>query len=146
LLQSALARRHGSYRNLWLRVAASSDRVNSVPERACALRGEHPDLEVVEVREHGRIRVRLLGELDLAGVPLVSACLRGHSARGDAVLLDLDELDFMDMSGLRLLLSAAEDASRDGWGLALTRGSPQVRRIIELVHLDGRLPYDGSST
>lgn len=109
------------------------------------MRDEHPDLEVVEVREPGRVRVRLLGELDLGGVPLVSECLRRHSERGDAVLLDLDELEFMDMSGLRVLLTAAEDASRDGWEFALTRGSPQVRRLIALVHLDRRLPYDGSS-
>jgi anti-anti-sigma factor len=90
--------------------------------------------------------VRLVGELDMAGVPIVSEHLRRHRERGDMVLLDLDELEFMDMSGLRMVLSAAEDASRDGWGLAVTRGSPQVRRLIALVNRDGRSPFDGSST
>jgi anti-sigma B factor antagonist len=89
--------------------------------------------------------VRLVGELDLAGVPMVSESLRRHRERGDMVLLDLDELEFMDMSGLRVVLMAAEDASRDGWGLAVTCGSPQLRRLIALVNLDGRSPFDGSS-
>jgi len=115
-------------------------------ERVCALSDEHPVLEVLEVREPGQVRVRLLGEFDLAGVPIVSECLRRHSERGDAVLLDLDELAFMDMSGLRMVLMAAEDASRDGWALAVTRGSPQVRRLIALVQCDQRSPFDGSST
>ncbi|WP_170178983.1 STAS domain-containing protein [Solirubrobacter pauli] len=101
---------------------------------------------MVEVREPGRIRVRLLGELDLAGAPVVSECLRRHRERGDAVLVDLDELQFMDMSGLRVLLAAAEVASSDGWTLAVTPGSLPVRRLIGLVHLDGRPPFDGSST
>ena len=51
-------------------------------ERACALSGEHPVPEVVEVRESGRICVRVLGELDLAGAPILSERRGG----GDSVL------------------------------------------------------------
>ena len=50
------------------------------------------------------------------------------------------------MSGLRMVLAAAAEASNDGGGFAVTRGSPSVRRLIELVQVDGRLPFDGSST
>lgn len=107
---------------------------------------EHGWLEVMEVREDGRVRVRLRGELDLAGAPVVAECLRSLRARRETVLLDLDELDFIDMSGLRVLLRAAEDASRDGWTLTVTRGSPAVRRLRSLVHVDGQPSLDGSST
>ena len=106
---------------------------------------EHPVLEVIEVREPGRVRVRVLGELDLAGAPTLSERLRRHHQRGDAVLLDLDELDFIDMSGLRVVLTAAEQASRDGGGFAVTRGSSSVRRLVALVGVDGRSPFDGAS-
>jgi anti-sigma B factor antagonist len=103
-------------------------------------------LEVIEVRDAGRVRVRLCGELDLASAPRLTECLRRLSERREQVLLDLDELTFIDMSGLRTLLTAAEDASRDGWEFTVTRGSAPVRRLVALVRLDGQLPVDGSSS
>jgi anti-anti-sigma factor len=110
------------------------------------LSSEHPLLEVVEVREAGKVRVRLRGELDLASAPTASESLRRLRERGEAVLLDLDELEFIDMSGIRMLVAAAEEASRDGWSFAVTAGSAPVRRLISLVRLDGRLPLAGRST
>ena len=100
----------------------------------------------MEVREDGRVRVHLRGEFDLGGAPTVAERLRGLGERRETVLLDLDELEFIDMGGLRVLLTAAEDASRDGWTFTVTRGSPAVRRLLALVRADGRLPLDGSST
>jgi anti-sigma B factor antagonist len=107
------------------------------------LSDEHPLLEIIEVREAGKVRVRLRGELDLAGAPTVSERLQVLRKRGEPVLLDLDELAFIDMSGLRVLLAAAEEASHDGWSFAVTRGSVQVRRVIGLVRLERQLPLDG---
>jgi anti-anti-sigma factor len=109
------------------------------------LSDEHSLLEITEVRDAGRVRVRLRGELDLAGAPTVSDRLRRLRERDEPVLLDLDELAFIDMSGLRVLLAAAEEASRDGWSFAVTRGSAQVRRLIGLVPLERQLPLDGNT-
>jgi anti-sigma B factor antagonist len=109
------------------------------------LSSEQPLLEVVEVQDAGRVRVRLRGELDLASAPTVTATLQRLSEHGEEVLLDLDEVGFIDMTGLRVVIAAAQDASRDGWTFHITPGSPQVRRLITLVGLDGRLPLDGSS-
>jgi len=142
--QSAFARRPARNRDNVTRVAASSDRV--IPtERACALSGGHPLLEVVEVRDAGRVRVRLRGDLDVASAPTVTAALQRLREQGEHVLLDLDAVGFIDMSGLRVVIAAARDGSRDGWSFRITRGSPQVRRLISLVELDGQLPVDGSS-
>ena len=115
----------------------------ALTERACELNDEHSLLEIIEVRDAGRVRVRLRGELDLAGAPTVSDRLRRLRERDEPVLLDLDELAFIDMSGLRVLLAAAEGASRDDWSFAVTRGSAQVRRLIGLVPLERQLPLDG---
>jgi anti-anti-sigma factor len=107
------------------------------------LSNEHSWLEIIEMREAGWVRVRLRGELDLAGAPTVSDRLRSLRERGEPVLLDLDELGFIDMSGLRVLMAASEEASHDGWSFAVTRGSAQVRRLIGLLRLDRQLPLDG---
>jgi anti-sigma B factor antagonist len=100
-------------------------------------------LEITEMRDADRVRVRLRGELDLASAPTVSERLRGLRERGEPVLLDLDELEFIDMSGLRALVAAAQEASRDGWSLTLTRGSTQLRRLVGLVRLERQLPLEG---
>ena len=104
---------------------------------------EHSLLDIIEVRDAGTVRVRLRGELDLAGAPTLSDRLRRLRERGEPVVLDLDELEFIDMSGLRVLLAACDEANRDGWSFAVTRGSAQVRRLIGLVRLDRQLPMDG---
>lgn len=103
-------------------------------------------LQIVEVQDLGRIRVRLRGELDLASAPLLGETLRRLRERGESVLLDLDELAFIDMSGLRAVLAAAEKASGENGAFAVTEGSSQVRRLIALVDLDGHLPLDGSAS
>ena len=105
----------------------------------------HPVLQIVEERDLGRIRVRVRGELDLATAPLLGEALSRLRERGEPVVLDLDELAFIDMSGLRAVLAAAEKASGNGGAFAITEGSSQVRRLIALVRLDGQLPRDGSA-
>ena len=102
-------------------------------------------LEIIEERDATRVRVRLRGELDLAGAPALEKTLRKLRERRESVLLDLDELAFIDMCGLRVVLTAAEHASRDGGTFALTQGSPRVRRLITLVEFDGQGPLDGAS-
>src|SRR4051794_22779892 len=97
----------------------------------------------MEGPEGAGVRVRLRGEFDLAGVPEVPGRLRRLRERRRRVVLDVEELEFIDMSGLRVLVAAADDASRDGWELSVTRGSPALRRLLALVSVDGQLPLDG---
>jgi anti-anti-sigma factor len=103
-------------------------------------------LEMMEMREGGRVRVCLRGELDLAGVPALTERLRGLRERRKTVLLDLDELSFIDASGLRALLRAAEGAADEGLPFTVTPGSRAVRRLLGLVGVDGQLPLDGGAT
>jgi anti-anti-sigma factor len=99
-------------------------------------------LEVVVFRDGGRTRVRLRGELDIATAAAVTERLRVLRERHESVLLDLDGLTFIDASGVRLVLAAAEDSRRDGWAFAVTHGSHPVRRVFVLLGLDRHLPYD----
>jgi anti-anti-sigma factor len=101
--------------------------------------------EVIELHDGARVRVRLRGELDLATADLVADRLRRLRERHAAVLLDLDELAFIDARGLHVVLTAAADARNAGWAFTVTRGSRPVRRLVELLDLDGHLPFDGDS-
>jgi anti-anti-sigma factor len=92
-------------------------------------------------RNGGREVLAVHGELDLATVDELRARLEALRLAGRAVVLDLDELQFMDSTGIRLILQAAEDARRDGWDFAVTRGSFAVRRVFEAARIEDRLPY-----
>ena len=111
-----------------------------------ALSIEPVPFQVIEVREPGRVRVCLRGELDLATADLVADRLRRLREHGAGVVLDLDELSFIDAAGLRVILTAANDARNDGWAFAVTRGSAPVRRLFAIVHAETHLRFDGSSS
>jgi anti-anti-sigma factor len=102
--------------------------------------------EVIELRESARVRLRVRGELDLATADVLADRLRDLRDRNATVLLDLDELEFIDASGLRVILRAASDARRDGWALTLTSGSARVRRLCRLLDVEQDLPLDGGTS
>jgi anti-anti-sigma factor len=90
---------------------------------------EHPEPD-------GRIRLGLIGELDIAGADHLQARLQALARSGEPVLLDLHRLQFIDSSGLGELVRAVSDARRDGRRLELDAMlSPQVRQLIELLEL-----------
>jgi anti-anti-sigma factor len=95
----------------------------------------------VEERRHGdTVVLTLHGDLDLSSVDQVTARLDALRAAGEPALLDLDELDFMDSSGLRMVLDAASASDADGWRFSLTHGPAQVRRLFEATCVTDRLP------
>lgn len=96
----------------------------------------------LEERRNGdRTVLAVHGELDLATIDGVRARLDALRAERRPVVLDLDGLDFMDSTGIRLVLQAAQDGAQTGWEFALTRGSYAVRRVFEAAKIEDRLPY-----
>ena len=95
--------------------------------------------------------VRLSGELDLGSASelerLLSEILAepeaGHSEQhNDRVLLDLSGLDFMDSTGIKVLVAAKQLADAHGRQLAVCDPKPQVHRLLEVVGLLDRLMLD----
>src|SRR5687767_7382912 len=97
-------------------------------------------LAVRSEREGEAHIIELIGELDLDGAPKLEDALRKAEA-GDAtsIVVDLGALDFIDSTGLRLLVMAAE-RSQDG-RFSLLRGPKQVHRVFEITDLVERLPF-----
>jgi anti-anti-sigma factor len=104
-----------------------------------------PDLFRCEVaRERGTVHVRALGELDLATVPILEAELAAlRDARVEHLVLDLSDLEFMDLSGLRSIVAFGRTARREGFSFAIVRGPRTVQRMFEMTNTDADLPFIG---
>jgi len=76
--------------------------------------------------------IRLSGELDMVSVERVRSVVDGVlAADDDRIAFDVGELEFMDSSGIALLVSAARTARQ----VELRHPTPIVRRLIELTGL-----------
>lgn len=82
----------------------------------------------------------LRGELDLATAPLLSRQIEGVDlGAGACVVLDLQGLEFMDSTGLRVVLAAQQRVRQGGGAFAVTRGSSQVQRLLAVTRADEHL-------
>jgi anti-sigma B factor antagonist len=81
------------------------------------------------------------GEVDLASAPKLAAALSELMDRGHThVALDLGAVEFIDSSGLGVLVGSLRRLREQGGDLVLQSASPAVTRILELTGLDGLLP------
>jgi anti-sigma B factor antagonist len=95
----------------------------------------------VEVRDNDRAAVvTVSGELDLASSPAFEEELdRVISSEAPVVVIDLRELEFMDSTGLSVLIRAHQRAEERGQRFGLVRGSQQVQRLLSLTGVADRL-------
>jgi anti-anti-sigma factor len=100
-----------------------------------------PRFDVLTAEDGETVVLHLSGELDLVSEPILAAALA--RADGRSVRIELEELAFMDSTGLRALLSAAREVR----GLEL-RGPLQepVRRLLELTQTITILPFKEGTT
>ena len=59
----------------------------------------------------------------------------------DTVVLDLRRLDFMDSTGLRLVILADSRAKEAGQELVVVRGRPDVQRVFAITRMEDRLAF-----
>jgi anti-anti-sigma factor len=92
--------------------------------------------------------VALTGELDVAGSSLLEHELDRISAdhQPSALVLDLSELDFMDSTGLRLVVMADQRSREAGRRFALVRGKDDVHRVFEITRMTDRLEFVDSAS
>jgi anti-anti-sigma factor len=101
------------------------------------------DFEVEQGRGAGGIlTLHPTGELDIATAGRLERALLDGRERGDRVVLDLAALEFIDSTGLRVIVRGAEAARRDGWELRVRPGPPAVQRVFDIAGVLGALPFD----
>jgi anti-anti-sigma factor len=89
--------------------------------------------------EDGALRLALRGDLDMAVADDLTQRLRQLKQRRTLVRLDLAQLDFMDSSGLRVVITALADSRQDGWKLEISDDvTKPVARLIEIAGVGSR--------
>jgi anti-anti-sigma factor len=88
----------------------------------------------------GFVSLTLRGELDISSAPQLEDALAAvEAAKPPVLVIDLRNLEFMDSTGLRSVVSADARAREQGRRLAIVRGPDPVDRIFSVTRLDERL-------
>jgi anti-sigma B factor antagonist len=95
----------------------------------------------VDVRTEGQAAVIVVrGELDLASSPALEEQLEQlWGSETKLLVIDLRELEFMDSTGLSIIVNAHQRLAEDGRELSLVRGPQQVQRLLDLTGVAERL-------
>ena len=81
------------------------------------------------------------GQLDIAGCPAVEFALKdAETSQAERLIIDLEELEFIDSAGLHALFDASHRSARNGNRLQITPGTGTVARMIALTGFDKVLP------
>jgi len=84
------------------------------------------------------------GELDLESADELNRRVSELQLRRiTQIVLDLRNVEFIDSSGLRVLLALRNDAKRNGHALTLVPPAPTVRRIFEITGTRGLFDWRG---
>ena len=87
--------------------------------------------EIVDAQLQKAPAIAVRGEVDIAAVPALELALDGAiRASAGTLVLDLRELEFLDSSGLRLILRARALLAREDRALAIVCPPGPVRRLF----------------
>ena len=99
------------------------------------------------VREQdGRAQIVVVGgEIDLASADDVDGALQAaEAAGGGAVVLDLTGVEFIDSTGLRVVLASIRRLTEQARSLTVACPDGPVRRLFELTALTGQFALHDS--
>lgn len=93
-----------------------------------------PRRDHAHLTPHGELDLATAGQLERELAELITA---GFTQ----ITIDLHRVEYLDSTGLHLLLNAHAQAQRDGWELSIIPGPPRVQRLFELISLTDQLPF-----
>jgi anti-sigma B factor antagonist len=100
-----------------------------------------PALRIETVPGPDACWIRIRGELDLAGCPGLELVIgEAEQTQARRIILDLEQLRFIDSAGLGALLNASRRSASNGGRLRITPGTGHVADMFRLTALDKTLP------
>jgi len=88
------------------------------------------------------ILLEIAGEIDIGSSPDLHDQLEALLPLRKPIILDMARVEFVDASGIGVLLEIASRATAAGSGIVLRRPSRPVVYVMELLELDGLLPVE----
>lgn len=82
--------------------------------------------------------VTVTGELDIASAPQLESALSVLTGR-PLVVVDLSTLEFVDSTGLSVLVRAHQRATEQGHRFGLVRGPGQVQKLLTMTGLESQM-------
>ena len=111
-------------------------------------RGDRESVDTLRtsvIDESDHVVLRVEGELDIGTVPVFVAAVDEVLAAGnDVVLLDLEDLTFIDSSGVGAYVAAFRRARSAGRSLSVGRRSPFVHRVLQISGVEEALPAEST--
>ena len=102
--------------------------------------------QILEREAGDSLRLSPTGDLDMLTAPLLDQRLHALRALKRPVVLDLSQVQFIDSTGLHLLIRTVGDARMKRWRFRIDPDvSPQVMRLLKLVHVDRFVMGEGDS-
>lgn len=95
----------------------------------------HGGIHVEAAVDHGLKLTTVRGDLDLDSADLLARHL-ANVGDDEHVVVDLSEIDFMDSSGLAVILRESMRRREAGGSLLIRRPSDPVRRLLEFCCLE----------
>ena len=93
---------------------------------------------VVRVTRYGQmLTLAVHGEIDMANAGLLDAELeRAEQTDAEEIVLDLRGVEFIDSTGLQVLVIAGRRSQLDSNRLSVRRGTGEVARLMKLTQID----------
>ncbi|HUJ35998.1 MAG TPA: STAS domain-containing protein [Solirubrobacteraceae bacterium] len=87
--------------------------------------------------------VSVQGDIDLTTFGAVQSALDAARVGVTVLVLDLRAVEFMDTSGLRLVITEQQRAAANGYRFVVVPGSGKVQRLFEIAGFPGGDPLFG---
>lgn len=100
------------------------------------------ELEIVLGQQGTTSTIQLHGEIDLAGQASIRDALREVLRRApECLVLDLSQVSFIDVSGVRAVIEVSERSARQNVHLVIIPGPQAVQRVFDFCRLTATLPF-----
>lgn len=91
--------------------------------------------------DHG-IALDLSGDIDMATAPMVEDELARAEQAEDLIVLNLEDVEFMDSTGIRTVIAADQRLRRRGASLRIVNVPEPVQKLLKLVGIFDHLEID----
>lgn len=101
-------------------------------------------LDLTVRRERGYVIVAVAGEIDISTVTRLRERLFELAATGCPLIVDLNDVTFIDSAGLGALVGAYRRAGERGGSLQAVCARPHTRKLLWMTGIDRRVPLSAS--